>query len=65
MNVLQENLLRGGQRYMRPSERTAEGRYVAPRRARTREVTSIDGQKALNRALWTLGEKMRELKQAA
>lgn len=53
-NVIQENLVRGG-----IAGRTADGR-----RTRTREVTAIDGNVKLNRALWMLAERMAELKAA-
>lgn len=51
-NVIQENLVRGG-----IAGRTADGR-----RTRTREVAAIDTNVKLNRALWTLAERMAELK---
>ena len=53
-NVIQENLLRGGQRY-----RTAN-----LRRASTREVKSVGENVRLNKSLWALTEKMAELKAA-
>ena len=55
-NVVQENVIRGG---ISGRVRTADGRT---RRQRTRAVAGIDQNKALNRALWTLTEKMAELK---
>ena len=55
-NVLQENAIKGGQA---GSIRGANGRR---RRQTTREVRGIDQQTALNRALWTLAERMAELK---
>jgi len=57
-NVLQENVVRGG---LDNFGYNAEGRF---RRAHTREVKGIDQSTALNRALWTLGEKMAQLKAA-
>lgn len=51
-NVVQENLIRGGIR------RTDS----VGRRSHTRQVKSIDKDLAINRALWTLTEKMAELK---
>lgn len=51
-NILQENLVKGGQ-----SGRTARGG-----RRTTRAVTGIDQNVKLNRALWALSEKMAELK---
>lgn len=53
-NRIQENLVKGGIR-----GRTANGR-----RTTTREVGAIDTNVKLNRALWTLAEKMAELKAA-
>lgn len=54
-NVAQENLIRGGLR----------GRTVNDagqrRRSTTRAVNGIDGNVKLNRALWTLTERMAEL----
>jgi len=57
-NVVQENTIKGG---LYGQTRTAEGRI---RRQRTRAVGGIDQNKALNRALWTLTERMAELKAA-
>lgn len=51
-NRVQENLVKGGQRY-----RTTNGRRMA-----TREVKSIDGQTNLNKALWRLADEMRAIK---
>ena len=58
-NRVQENLVQGGQRYV---QRDAQGYVVANRR--TQPVNSIDGNVKLNRALWTLANKMQELKAA-
>jgi len=57
-NRVQENVIRGGQRGM---IRDANNRR---RRTSTREVKGIDQNKGLNRALWTLAERMKELKAA-
>lgn len=54
-NVLEENLIKGGMR----------GRDANSRRRRVRGITGIDGNVALNQALWTLAEEMRKLKIAA
>lgn len=51
-NRIQENVMRGG-----IAGRTADGR-----RTRTREVQAIDSNIKLNKALWTLAERMAELK---
>jgi Domain of unknown function (DUF932) len=48
-NVLQENLLQGGQRR-------------ADSRRRTRRISSVSEDVRLNRSLWTLAEEMRRLK---
>jgi hypothetical protein len=53
-NVIQENLLKGGQR----------GLASTGRRLTTRGVTGIQQDVKLNRALWALTEKMAELKAA-
>ncbi|MFZ8887334.1 MAG: DUF932 domain-containing protein, partial [Steroidobacteraceae bacterium] len=53
-NVIQENLLKGGQR----------GRATTGRRMTTRPVTGIQQDVKLNRALWSLAEKMADLKAA-
>jgi hypothetical protein len=55
-NVLQENVVRGGQV---GHVRDANNRL---RRKSTRAVAGIDQSKALNRALWTLTERMADLK---
>lgn len=62
-NVVQENVIAGGQRGI-VSTTNERGRRVT-RRATTRPVEGIDGNKALNRALWMLAERMAELKGAA
>lgn len=50
-NVVQENLLKGG----------VHGRSASGRRMSTRAVTSVTEDVRLNKALWTLGEKMAAL----
>ena len=54
-NRVQENVIRGGLR----------GRTTTNRRMTTREVTGVSENIRLNRALWTLAEKMEALKAAA
>jgi Domain of unknown function (DUF932) len=49
MNVIQENLLQGGQRR-------------ADSRRRTRKISSVSEDVRLNRSLWTLAEEMRRIK---
>lgn len=58
-NRAQENLVRGGVRY-----RTVNANGHVSKR-HTREVNGIDGNVGLNRALWILAEKMRQIKVAA
>lgn len=53
-NRVQENMINGGQR-----TRNANGRRMT-----VRPVAAIDGNVKLNRALWSLAEKMAELKAA-
>ena len=53
-NVVEENLIKGGLR----------GRDANSRRRHTRGIVGIDGNVALNQALWTLAEEMRKIKLA-
>jgi len=55
-NVIQENLIKGGIRANRLNK------YGYTTRTKTREVKAIDQNIKLNRALWTLTEKMMEIK---
>ena len=57
LNAVQENLVRGGLRYV---QRNESGRLVA--RRRTREIGGIDQNTNINRALWALAEEMKKLK---
>lgn len=57
-NRLQENTIRGGQ------HGRVTGSDGRRRNASVREVKGIDQNRALNRALWTLAERMAELKAA-
>lgn len=57
-NVAQENVIRGG---MRGRVTASDG---SRRNASVREVNGIDQNRALNRALWTLAERMAEIKAA-
>ena len=59
LNVVQENVIRGGQ------HGRVTGSDGRRRNASVREVAGIDQNRALNRALWTLAERMAELKSAA
>ena len=56
MNVVQENVIKGGQTGL---VRNAEGWL---QRRSTRAVAGIDQNRSLNRALWLLTERMAELK---
>lgn len=56
-NVIQENVIRGGLRAVQVDPETRQRRRVT-----TREVGGIDQDVKLNKALWTLTEKMAELK---
>jgi len=58
-NRLQENAIRGGLTGYRRNQNNQL------RRSTTREVRGIDSDIKLNKALWQLGVKMAELKQAA
>jgi hypothetical protein len=61
MNVVQEGLIRGGQRYRaRPTEANPFGQ-----RRTVGEVRGLDQDRAINRALWTLATEMQRLKTAA
>jgi hypothetical protein len=57
-NRAQESLVNGGLHY---SQRNARGSLV---HRSSRPVRAIDGNVTLNRALWALTERMRELKNA-
>lgn len=65
MNVLQENLTKGGIPYQIPAHRDEEGRYVPSSRRHTRKVSSIQEDTKINKALWMLAERMKELKKVA
>ena len=54
LNVLQENLVRGG----------LQGRNAKGNRTKTRPIQGIDQNVQLNRGLWVLAEEMRKLKAA-
>ena len=54
-NVVQENMIKGGARAL-----STTGRWM-----HTRSINSVDRDLKLNKALWTLTEKMAELKTAA
>jgi len=58
-NRIQENLLKGGQRYYRES---TPGDASTQRRMKTRSIKGIDQDTKLNRQLWALTTKMADLK---
>jgi hypothetical protein len=55
-NIAQENVMKGGLQGW-AKDQNGFGKKVS-----TRGIKSIDQSNALNKALWTLAEKMRELK---
>jgi hypothetical protein len=57
-NVVQENIIKGGVRGYSTDQ------HGNTRRTTTRAVKAIDTDTKLNKALWTLAEKMAELKKA-
>jgi hypothetical protein len=58
-NAVQENVIRGGLSAWGRNETTGR-----PRRVTTREVKGIDQDIRLNKALWTLAERMAQIKAA-
>ena len=63
-NRIQENVIQGGLSGRTRSSYDELGRFVPSRRVSTREIKGIDQDVRLNRALWTLAEKMADLKTA-
>jgi hypothetical protein len=61
-NRIQENVIKGDLKARTRSGYDSEGRFVPSRKVTTREVKGIDQDVRLNRALWTLAEKMAELR---
>ena len=64
LNVVQENVIKGGLHGYQQAIDKQTGRKTA-RRVTTREVKGIDQDVRLNRALWMLAERMAELKAVA
>lgn len=64
LNVVQENVIKGGLRGVQRGTDEKTGRPTR-RNVTTRNVTGIDQDVKLNRALWTLAERMAELKATA
>lgn len=58
MNRVQENVIKGGLSARRPRQ---PGQRGTPRATTTRQINGIDQDVRLNRALWTLTERMAEL----
>lgn len=63
LNVVQENVIKGGLHGV--ARGTDERGRPTRRNVTTRQVNGIDQDVKLNRALWTLAEKMAELKSAS
>ena len=58
LNVIQENVMRGGLSARAPATMDQHGRWRRGRVVTTRAVNNIDQDVRLNRALWVLGERM-------
>jgi hypothetical protein len=58
LNVVQESLIRGGQRYTLETDKGVQ-------RRKTNAVNSVDGTTNINRAIWQLAEEMKKLKAQA
>lgn len=65
LNVVQENIIRGGLSARAPATRDERGRVVRGRMVTTRDVNGIDQDVKLNKALWVLGERMAQLLKSA
>jgi hypothetical protein len=61
-NRIQENAVNGGLRYQHEQRDPETNEYLGTRNARTRQVKGIDNNTRLNRELWTLAQRMAELK---
>ena len=61
MNVIQENVMRGGLSARAPASTDQHGRWRRSRLVTTRAVNNIDQDVKLNKALWNLGERMAGL----
>jgi hypothetical protein len=62
LNVVQENVVKGGQRGYQKARTDEQGHFHKGRRVKSREVKGIDGNVNLNKALWTLAEEMAKVK---
>jgi len=58
MNVVQENVIRGGLSARAPAATDQHGHWRRGRVVTTRAVNNIDRDVKLNKALWVLGERM-------
>ena len=58
MNVIQENVMRGGLSARMPATTDQHGHWRRDRLVTTRAVDNIDQDVRLNKALWVLGERM-------
>ncbi len=58
MNVIQENVMRGGLSARAPATIDHDGRWRRGRVVTTRAINNIDQDVKLTRALWVLGERM-------
>ena len=58
LNVIQENVMRGGLSARAPATMDQHGRWRRGRMVTTRAVNNIDQDVKLNKALWALGERM-------
>jgi hypothetical protein len=58
MNVVHENVIRGGLSARAPAATDQHGRWRRGRLVTTRAVNNIDQDVRLNKALWMLGERM-------
>jgi Domain of unknown function (DUF932) len=61
MNVIQENVMRGGLSARAPATTDQHGRWRRGRMVTTRASNNIDRDIQLNKALWGLGERMAGL----
>ncbi len=61
LNVIQENVMRGGLSARGPATTDQQGRWRRGRVVTTRAVNNIDQDVKLNKALWGLGERMASL----
>jgi hypothetical protein len=61
LNVIQENVIRGGLSARAPATMDQHGRWRRGRAVTTRAINNIDQDVRLNKALWVLGERMAGL----